>query len=128
MTLFLIIDGREAVSAQDNIALNAEFFNDTNTGIIADLENNQPILVENKGRYTDVQLDNYLGDFDTITDAYNEGLLSEMNLCDSFSYYIGITASSSEVQKYMTTEGLDYYSGLPDLTKVVNASKNPNCH
>lgn len=118
---------KQVASSQNNIALNTEFFNDTNTGIISAIENDQPILIEDKGKYTDAQLDNYLGDFDTISDAYDEGLLSENDFCDSFSYYVQITASSSEIQKYMISEGSSYYSGLPELSVAVDESKDKIC-
>ena len=48
MTGVLIEDGRNTASTQDNIVLNSQFFNIVNTGIIAAMEDNKPILQENR--------------------------------------------------------------------------------
>ncbi|HUC01363.1 MAG TPA: hypothetical protein VMA75_00460 [Candidatus Paceibacterota bacterium] len=123
---------QKVTASQNNIALNAEFFNDpTNIGIINDLYNNTPILVEHGGQYSDAQLDKYLGDFDTISDAYDEGFLSEADLCDSFSYYIAATMQNKEIQKYMTAEAKQdssFYGGLPELSSDVTNSTDTDCH
>lgn len=123
---------QKVADSQNNIALNAEFFNDpTNIGIINDLYNSAPILVEHGGQYNDAQLDKYLGDFDTISDAYDEGFLSQADLCDSFSYYITATIQNKEVQRYMAAEARQdtaYFSGLPELNTDVANSTDTDCH
>ena len=122
---------RQVVSSQNNIALSAEFFNDVNTGIIDAVENNKPILVEHKGRYTVAQLDNYLGNFETIDSAYREGLLSEDELCVSFSYYISVTSQNPEIQAYLKTsrkQDSGFFRGFSDLLGIVAKSENANCH
>ena len=59
-------------------------FNDpSNAGIINAIQNDKPILVENGGSYSDVDLDKYLGVFDTIELVYRDGFLSDDHLCDS---------------------------------------------
>jgi hypothetical protein len=45
-------------------------------------------LVENGGSYSDVELDKYLGAFDTIELVYRDGFLSDDHLCSLFSFYI----------------------------------------
>jgi hypothetical protein len=128
-----ILDGRisdqltelkNVAASQNNIALNTMIFNNpTNVGIISDIENNKPILQKHGGQYTSTQLDNYLGDFDTVEFAYNEGLLNQDQLCDSFSNYLDEIASSTEVQEYLSANE-SYFSGVPALTKLVNSSKD----
>ena len=38
-------------------------------------------MVENGGSYSDVELDKYLGAFDTIELVYRDGFLSDDHLC-----------------------------------------------
>jgi hypothetical protein len=123
---------QKVANSQNNIALNAEFFGDpTNIGIVNDIYNNWPILTEDGGKYNDAQLDKYLGDFDTISDAYDEGFLSQADLCDSFSYYITATMANKEVGKYMATEekqDASFYGGIPELNADVMNSTDTDCH
>ncbi len=130
MTYVLIDDAKKQTASENNIALNSAFFNNTNTKIIDAIESKQPILTENHGQYTDAQLDNYLGEFDTVESSYDEGLLSEPDLCDSFSYFIGITSKNPEIQNYIASSQKSdsgFFIGLTDLAKVVSHSKNENC-
>jgi hypothetical protein len=85
------------------------------------------ILKEHGGEFNNTQLDNYLGDFETIDQVYGEGLLTEDQLCMSFSYYVTATAKNEEVQKYMA-DNPGFFSGLKKLRVVVTNSKNKNCH
>ena len=131
MTAVLIIDSKNQTSSENNIALNSSFFNTMNTKIVNAIESNQPILVENHGQFTDAQLDNYLGEFDTIENAYDDGLLSQSDFCDSFSYYIGITNKNSEIQNYIATQqktDAGFFTSLSDLANILANSKNENCH
>ena len=122
---------KQIATSQNNIALNTMIFNDPdNIGIISDMENNHPILVAHGGRYTSTQLDKYLGDFDTVDFAYQEGLLSQDQLCDSFSSYLEEIASSTEAQAYMSADPADYGGqfGLRGLTQIVEHSKSSFCN
>jgi hypothetical protein len=119
------------VSSQNNIALSTLFFNDVNTGIIDALETGGPILSIHEGKYTNAQLDNYLGDFETIDSAHSEGLLSEDEFCVSFSYYVTLTSQNPEVKAYLASnreQDTGFFGGLSDLVNVVAKSKNVNCH
>ena len=117
------------------ITLTNEFFNPTNTAIISTIEDAKPILIENKGKYTDTQLDNYLGEFDTIYTAYIEGLLTEEHLCVSFSYYADITNKNKEVIAYINSQrrmqgrySAPFFLGFSKIVKVVAESKLSDCH
>ncbi len=127
---YQLSDLRKVASSQNNIALTAEFFNLTNTGIIDAIENNRPILIEHKGKYTDAELDNYLGDFETIDGAYGESLLTEDELCTSFSYYIAATQSNQEVKAYIAglPKGHGFFTGLAELNAIVAKSQDADCH
>jgi hypothetical protein len=77
--------------SQNNIALNQMLYNDPNNiGIIDAIENKKPILksATSDGQFSSAQLDKYLGDFETVQEVYQEGLLSVEQLCTSFSTYI----------------------------------------
>lgn len=127
VVLYQIIEVRRIASSQNNIALNAAFFNETNNGIINAIENKRPILKEHKGKYTATQLDNYLGYFETIDQAYSEELLTEAELCTSFSYYVIATSKNKEVREYME-KNPSFFGGFPDLTSTIAKSKNSDCH
>jgi hypothetical protein len=135
LSIFLVFyqigELRQVVSSQNNIALSTMFFNDVNTGIIDALETGGPILTVHKGKYTKAQLDNYLGDFETIDSAYSEGLLSEDEFCVSFSYYVTLTSQNDEVKAYLTSsrkQDSGFFGGLSHLVNVVAKSKKLNCH
>jgi hypothetical protein len=54
------------------------------------------------------------------------GLLSEDELCGSFSAYAQETEDNSEVQKYLKDKS-NFFSGLPKLFQKVDNSTNENC-
>jgi hypothetical protein len=117
---------------QNNIALSSTFYNNANNlAIISALEDDMPILITNMGKFSLGQLDNYLGDFDTIADAYESRLLTERQLCDSFSYYVVQTHENPEIRNYIAEQRKDdpnFFRGLDDLYGVVMASKDSTCH
>lgn len=117
----------KVASSENNILLNTMFFNDhTNIAILADIDDGKPILEINGGRFTEEQLDKYLGDFDTVDLAYQEGLLSANELCDSFSYYVTDTMGDAEIKHYLD-QNTDYFPGIFDLNKIVASSTNQYC-
>jgi hypothetical protein len=126
LTWWLMRDAREQAAVQSNIALNGQFYTPDNEALAGAIDRGDPIL-HPKGKFTTDQLDTYLGNFDEIDATYNEGLLSEDDLCNSFSYYIQITAKNAEVQKYVADNHLAP-DGLTSLVNVVNNSKDKNCH
>lgn len=124
-----IKDLRSAVSSQNNISLNTEFFGTTNSGIISAIDEGQPLLVSNKGKFTENQLDRYLGDFVTIYDSYKQGFLTEHQLCSSFSYYITKAWQNQEIEKYIgtSTSPSDAFTELPKLNTIVLSSNDKTC-
>jgi hypothetical protein len=103
------------------------FLRDPNVAIIGAIERNAEIVKEGGGESTTTQLDSYLGDFETIDQAYSEGLLTEDEFCTSFSYYAELTAKNEKVQKYLLANP-KFFDGLKHLESVVKNSKNKNCH
>lgn len=126
--LYQIHNLQSAALLGNDVALNAEFFNEANAGIIYALELDKPILIEHKGNFTDAQLDNYLDDLNNMDAAYRDGVLTENGLCLSYSYYIYISSGNTEISNYIASKGTDFYEGLADLDSVVSGSKDKDCH
>jgi|SRR5580704_3277782 hypothetical protein len=118
---------KKIAQSENSILLNTMVFNDrSNAGIINAIQNNKPILVENAGSYSDVDLDKYLGVFDTIELVYRDGFLSDDHLCDSFSYYIEDANKNSEVKNYLA-KNPNFFGGIRNLLTVVHNSKSKYC-
>jgi hypothetical protein len=65
-----------------------------------------PILKEHGGKFTDEQLDGYLGEYETLDDLYRNGLITCRMMYNEFSYDIetayknrDVMAHVAEVQK-----------------------------
>jgi len=60
--------------SENSIALNTMLLNDSsNAGITHAIQNNKPVLVENDGGHSEVELDKFLGAFDTIALVHRDG-------------------------------------------------------
>lgn len=117
---------RKATQVQNEIALNSMFFHDsTNVGIIEAMGSHKAVHIVNGGDFNDTQISNYLGDFHTIYNSYQYSLFTEDQLCVSFSYFIELTKSNTEVSKYAEQNGQSIVLNL--LHEIVIKSSNPNC-
>lgn len=131
MTFVMIKNGQKETLSSNNISLNAQFFTPTNIGIAGTIESGKPVLLKNKGIYSDAELDNYLGTFDLIQNSYDEKLLKETDFCDSFSSYITNASKNQEVQKYIADSqkiNSQFFTSVPYLYNKVQSSKSENCH
>jgi hypothetical protein len=104
--------------SQNTIALNTMVFNDPiNIRIMGAIEANEPILKD--GAFLSVQLDKYLGDFETVATVYNEKLFTREQLDDHFSEFIEKLGQNCEVVEYLNLEmNRDYFGGLRSLIKL----------
>jgi hypothetical protein len=127
---YQIREMRHIVASQNNIALNAMVFdNERNSAITDAIENGNKILKENGGKFFDSQLDSYLGDYETVFQAYNEGYLTEEQLCVSFSYYVTAIFKNPEIQEYIRRkDNAEFFGGASELNRAIKHSKNVNCH
>ena len=130
--LYQFIEVRHIASSQNNILLSNLFFRNANTEIIDAIEVNAidgktQVLKEHGGEFSKTRLDNYLGDFDTIDQVYKEGLLTEVEMCRSFSYYVRATLKNDEINNYMAANP-DYFDGIKELAAAVANSKLKTCH
>ena len=118
---------KRIAQSQNGIALNTMLFNDSSSaGIISSIQNNKPILVENGGSYSSVDLDKYLGAFNTVALVYRDGFLSDDHLCGSFAFYLQEANENSEVKKYLAAYPT-YFRGFRDLLTVTKNSKSSFC-
>jgi hypothetical protein len=129
---FQLLDSNRAERLTNFITLTAQFFNPANTEIIDALENVKPILQPN-GQFTEAQVDSYLTYFDTIDEAYQEGLLSKAQLC-MFSYYIALTATNYEILRYIAkirraqpAGSRPFFIGFDRLGALIWKRKLPDC-
>jgi hypothetical protein len=122
------VEANRATHTQNSIALNGQFFHDPiNMQIIDAIESHKPILIDHRGHITPAQLDNYLGDFDTIDNAFTDKQLSEEELCSSFSTITTETFDNPEVRKYIH-DNPSYFGGAVELRDIVKKSKLDDCH
>jgi hypothetical protein len=118
---------KRIAQSENSIALNTMLFNDySNAGIIRSIQNDKPVLIDNGGSYSTVDLDKYLGAFNTVALVYRDGFLSDDHLCASFAFYVKEAHQNSEVKKYMT-EYPGYFSGFRDLLTVIKNSNSSFC-
>jgi hypothetical protein len=104
---------KRIAQSENSIALNTMLFNDTsNAGIISSIQNNKPILVQNGGSYSTVDLDKYLSAFNTVSLVYRDGFLSDDHLCSAFAFYVEEANENSEVNTYLA-EYPKYFGRLP---------------
>jgi hypothetical protein len=123
-----IVEADRAIHMQNAIALNGQVFHDTgNQQIIEAIESRRPILIENRGRNTSTQLDGYLGDLETVDNAYRKRQISEEELCGSYSTTITETFDNPEIRKYLHNNPA-YFGGASELADIVKKSKREECH
>jgi hypothetical protein len=124
-------ESERAVAITNDIGLSSLLFgNAANDQIIERLEQAQPVLKDHGGPISGAQLDNFLGTFDTIEDAYGDGQLTEPILCVSFSYFVVLVSGNAEIQAYIRDqrkEDDNYFRGLDELRSSVDRSKESNC-
>jgi len=77
-------------------------------------------------RVSGVDLDKYLGAFNTVALVYRDGFLSDDHLCASFAFYVKEAHKNSEVQKYVE-ENPEYFGGFRDLLTVIRNSESLLC-
>ena len=118
---------KRIAQSENSIDLNTMLFNDSsNAGIISSIQNNKPILVGHGGSYSTVDLDKYLGAFNTVALVYRDGFLSDDHLCGSFAFYVKEANENSEVKNYLA-EYPSYFDGFRDLLTVIKNSKSSLC-
>ncbi len=117
---------REQANADFLLKFNREFFDsDTNQKIIIAIEERKNVLKENKGEFTDYQLDDYLGYYELMSWYEKKGLIDFELIDEMFGHYISLAWQNEEIKKYIDklrdeTRDPRYYKPFEDLaTRVI---------
>lgn len=93
------------------------------------IDNNKPILIQNKGTLTEDDMDYYLSNLTSIAWAYENNLISSDDLYTWFSEYLIKTCENKEVQTYLLKiRKIDpaYYMGIDSAYSDVKQYKASN--
>lgn len=118
---------RDATSQLLTLQLDERLSDSINTSIVEIASTKGAKLRKpNGGTITDGQLDNYLGIFEDLSDAYDAHLITYRNLCNMFSSGIRRAASSPEINAYIhevQKEDPLYDVGFEHLTQIAKKCK-----
>lgn len=92
-----------------------------NLAIFHTIDNNQLILTTNGGKYSEDELELYLGIFNQLYDAWDRGLMDNRMINENFAYQIKKTSQNTEVRNYLKEiriEDPEYYIGLDNLASA----------
>lgn len=124
-------DENKIASLQNVLTINSQLYSEKNTGIIAAIGENQRIRNKNGGHYSDYELENFLGIFDSMDQVYIQGHLSINDLCEQFSYYVVSAYEYPEIKSYIReirkNNENNFFGGFDDLYKVVKESGESDC-
>jgi hypothetical protein len=94
-------DVRNMQSAELMLTFNEYLGSETNFKIITLIENNQPILIENGGKFSSAELDNYLSTLELLSNVYFNRLITDDMLYNAFDYTIIKTYQNKEITDYL---------------------------
>jgi len=95
----------------------------TNYKISLAIEENKPLLKQNRGVFNTSDLDLFLGVYNQLDDAYKGGLVSEDVLYNNFSDGLLRAYKNQEIQRYLKTirqEDSAYFQGFDELASVLS--------
>lgn len=114
-----------AKANQGNIilTLNRDFFFDARLLKVRQaIENNESILIQNSGKLTDQDLDDYLGMFEIMDDLKSRKIIDSDLLKNNFCFYIKGAYNNKEIKEYIIdirkqNNNQDIYNGTEKLAK-----------
>ena len=95
----------------NNAIQKSRFVNDLNiyfenhrldSAIENDIYTRKPLLIKNKGRWDDKDINNYLGFFELLGDYQEAGALNERDVFDFYSGYILESYENKDIQQYIS--------------------------
>lgn len=117
---------REQSNADFIARLNREFFyeNATNPSIIKAIEEHRPILLKNKGIFSEYDLHAYLRYFEMIERFTAKGIISLDLVDEMFGNYIARAWENNEIKEYVTRvrenrEDQRYFEHFEQLAKKI---------
>lgn len=115
-----IKDVRNMQSAQLMLEFNNDLDSEVNSQIITAIENNEPIFLDNGGKFTTTDIDKYISIYELVNDVYVNGLITDDMLYNAFSYDIVATYRNKEIQDYLfeiRKEDQTLFTGFERLAK-----------
>lgn len=123
-----------------NAIQKSRFVNDLNiyfennridSAIENDIYTHKPLLMKNKGRWDDKDLNNYLGFFELLNDYEEAGALNERDVFDYYSGYILESYRNKDIQQYISEtrkEGKsdEYFIKFEQMAKKYEKLNEPN--
>jgi hypothetical protein len=94
-----------------------------------DIYLNKPLLIVNKGRWDDKDLNYYIGFFETLSDYMDAGSLNYRDVFDEYSDDVLLAYHNKEIQKYINSLRKDskdntYYEKFERLSLNFEKSNN----
>lgn len=120
-------DARLTRSGDLTLRLDSLLATPVNTRLRITIQSGQkpkPILKEHGAQFTDDDLENYLGIFDSLGDLYEKGMIDKDSFYNDYSYDIEKACDNSEIKTYLRDirrEEADFFS---DFDRIANKMKN----
>ena len=92
------------------------------------IANGKPILKTHGGKFSEDDLEGYLGIFDSLNDLYEKGMINKDLFYNEYSYDAEKLYDNLEVQSYLKEirkEEADYFIGVDNLAKQMKVYPNP---
>jgi len=120
-------------SAKLMIDFNDQLRNNQNnyTEFLDAVDNGKP-LMKPKGKFSDVQIDNFLVEWELLNEMRENKLISEEMLSDAFSYEVEATWCNKDIQKFITAarkedNSPDLYVGVEELANYFLKQDKTSC-
>jgi hypothetical protein len=128
--LFMTWHQLQLAQRSESASLGLQFDERINKGInleISDaIQTPSKLLEKNGGKFTERQLEDYLGQYDTLYYLYAQGLINEQMTYNLFAFDVALAHQNQEVQDYLQkvrTEAKDVtlYVGFDKLAQVIKS-------
>jgi len=117
----------KAMQADNLIKLNEQIYPcEKMKEIVEKIYNDEPILKKNKGQFTEVMLDNFLGYFEMLGIMERRGYLDDDLIYDMFGGDIEAVSNNNEISKYLQDEQERGYN-WPFLKHIIQEVEITDC-
>jgi hypothetical protein len=120
----------ELAQLSESASLGLQFDERINTGtnleIKSAIDTSSKLLKKNGGKFTEGQLEAYLGQYDTLYYLYVQRLINEQMTYNLFEYDVGLANQNQEIQDYLQkvrTESKDaaLFVGFDKLAQIIKS-------
>lgn len=132
VTLYIARSQSNDELKKESATLMLQFYNGfrdrDNSPLVYAVAINKPLLVQNGGKFTEEQLDNYLVKYEILYNAYANNLISEDDLNTAFGFDIEKASKNAEIQTFISNvrkENNDpgLYNGFAQLIQLIKKIK-----